>query len=88
MRALVLGLLLLSGSAWAGPWTHGPGHGYSKDWVSVLPGVGWNGELGTTPAMYGYYQETFVGTYAELGPPGFYDPRSIPDFAAGGPADA
>jgi hypothetical protein len=65
--ALVLLATLLATPAMAGPWTHGPGHGYSKAWLSLLPGIGWNGELGTAPSLYGYYQETFVGTYAELG---------------------
>ncbi len=51
----------------AGPWTHGPDHGYAKAWLSLLPGVGWSRELGSEPALIGYYQETFLGTYAELG---------------------
>lgn len=63
----LLAALLWAAPAAAGPWTHDPGHGYAKAWLSLLPGVGWSEDLGSTPALYGYYQETFLGTYAELG---------------------
>ena len=68
MRTLALLVALLwTSPAAAGPWTHGPGHGYAKAWLSLLPGVGWSADLGSAPELYGYYQETFLGTYAELG---------------------
>ena len=67
---LALALALLASTATpahAGPWTHGPGGGYAKAWFSLLPGVGWSRELGSPPELTGYYQEAFVGTYAEIG---------------------
>ena len=40
MRTLALLVALLwTSPAAAGPWTHGPGHGYAKAWLSLLPGV-------------------------------------------------
>ncbi len=65
---LVLLLILLAPAAHAGPWTHEAGHGYGKAWISLLPGVGFpsdDPEVGNQ--LYGYYQETFVGLYGELG---------------------
>ncbi len=63
----LLAALLMAPAAHAGPWTHGPGGGYAKAWFSLLPGVGWSRELGSPPELTGYYQEAFVGTYAEIG---------------------